>query len=166
MRPWFVAPLFLALALTLAPVGAQAKGDTSIADSVIKMPLASGVSMDDAVQAMKFRANKLNFKSVGELPLSKQLQAMGQKSGRMDVFEFCDPLTAKHMVDQDINFAAYLPCRISLVQDAHGKAWLIMLNLTPIIDHANLSPALKKEALKVRDTLNSIMQAGAKGDLF
>ena len=73
-------------------------------------PLADGVSMDDAVQSMKFRANSLNFKLVAELPLSKQIEAMGQSSRRIDILAFCDPLVAKEMVEFDPIFAGFLPC--------------------------------------------------------
>jgi len=50
-----------------------------IAQTVVTLPLASGVSMDDAVESMKFRANKLNIKRVAEMALSRRLQAMGER---------------------------------------------------------------------------------------
>lgn len=162
------------LALSVQPAWAQTPSSTAaktapaktmdLSQMVIKMPIASGVSLDDAAQSMKIRANNLNMKLVGEMPLSKQLQAMGEKSRRIEIFQFCDPLTAKKMVESNIDFAAYLPCRISLVEDEQGKGWLVMMNLDPLINANKLSPELKKEATKVRDTLNDIMQAGAKGD--
>ena len=136
-----------------------------IAQTVVKKQLAEGVSPDDAVESMKLRANILNIKLVAELPLSKQIKAMGQKSRRMEIYQFCDPLTAKKMVEYDIDFAAYLPCRISLVEDAKGKYWLVMMNLDMLIQGASLDAALKKEAEKVRDILNQIMDAGVNGDL-
>lgn len=135
-----------------------------IAQTVVKMPLAKGVSMDDAVAAMKSRANTLNIKLVAEMPLSKQLEAMGEKTRRMDIYQFCDPLTAKKMVEYDINFSAYLPCRIALVEDAKGQGWLLMMNLDMFIQGAKLGAALKTDAIKVRDTLVEIMQAGAAGE--
>ena len=134
-----------------------------IAQTVVKSQLAAGVSMDDAVEAMKIRANKLNLKLVAEMPLSKQLAAMGEKTRRIDIFQFCDPLTAKKMVEYDINFAAYLPCRIALVEDAKGQGWLVMMNLDLLIQDPKLDPSLKADAVKVRDTLVEIMQAGALG---
>lgn len=155
-------------ALALAPLHAeQAKSKpatSSIAQTVVKMPLKEGVSLDDAVQSMKIRANNLNMKLVGELPLSKQLQAMGEKSRRIEIYQFCDPMMAKKMVEANMDFAAYLPCRITLTEDAKGKGWLVMMNLDPLINGTGLSPELKKDAVKVRDTLTDIMQAGAKGD--
>lgn len=159
-----VAFRILAAAIVLCAPLAQAAPPSTFADTVVRMPLAPKVSPDDAVESMKIRANNLNMKLVGELPLSKQLQAMGEKSRRIDVFQFCDPSTAKKMVEANIDFAAYLPCRISLVEDAQGKSWLVMMNLDPLINAGNLSPEVKNQAIKVRDTLLEIMKAGAKGE--
>jgi uncharacterized protein (DUF302 family) len=135
----------------------------NVAQTVVKAPLAKGVSMDDAVEAMKIRANNLNIKLVAEMPLSKQLEAMGEKTRRIDIYQFCDPVTAKKMVEYDIHFAAYLPCRIALVEDAKGQGWLVMMNLDLLLQDPQLGPALKADAIKVRDTLTEIMQAGAAG---
>ena len=135
-----------------------------IAQTVVKMPLAKGVSMNDAVEAMKIRANTLNIKLVAELPLSKQIEAMGGKSRRIEIYQFCDALTAQKMVEHDIHFAAYLPCRIALVEDAKGQAWLVMMNLDLFIQSPKLDKALKGDAIAVRDSLLEIMQAGATGN--
>ena len=137
----------------------------NIEDTVMKMPLAEGVSFDDAVSSMKLRANIRNMKLVAELPLSKQVEAMGKKARRMEIYQFCDPLTAQRMVEANINFAAYLPCRIAAVEDENGRGWLVTMNLDMMLNGATLTPELKAEAMKVRDILIDIMQAGANGDL-
>ena len=137
----------------------------NIEDTVMKMPLAEGVSFDDAVSSMKLRANIRNMKLVAELPLSKQVEAMGKKARRMEIYQFCDPLTAQRMVEANINFAAYLPCRIAAVEDENGRGWLVMMNLDMMLNGATLTPELEAEAMKVRDILIDIMQAGANGDL-
>jgi uncharacterized protein (DUF302 family) len=136
-----------------------------IEKTVIKMPISPDISFDDAVESMKLRANALNIKLVAELPLSKQIKAMGETSGRMGIYQFCDALTAKKMVEFDINFAAYLPCRISLVEDKEGKGWLLMMNMDMLINNPDLQGDLKKTAMGVRDSLLQIMNAGAKGEL-
>lgn len=136
-----------------------------IASTVVRVPLSDGVSMDDAVDSMKLRANVLNFKLVAHQPLSKELEAMGIKSGRLEIFQFCDPRIAHSMVRFDMNFAAYLPCRIAMLEDESGKAWLVMMNLDMFINSANLPTGLKENAIKVRDSLNEIIHAGANGDL-
>jgi uncharacterized protein (DUF302 family) len=137
----------------------------NIEDTVVKTPLAEGVSFDDAVESMKLRANIHNMKLVAELPLSKQIEAMGQKARRMSIYQFCDPLTAQRMVEANINFAAYLPCRIALVEDEKGKGWLVMMNLDMMLQGATLTKDLKARATKVRDVLMDIMKAGANGEL-
>ena len=136
------------------------------AEPVIKRPLEPGIGFDEAVQSMKLRANALNFKLVAELPLSKQVEATtGKPQRRMEIFQFCDAVTAKAMVDVSIDFAAYLPCRIALIEDAKGKGWLVMVNLDEILADYKLGPDMSKLAMSVRDALVSIMDAGVKGDL-
>lgn len=155
---------FLVMLLLLsASVVAMPK--INIADTVIKMPLAEDVSMNDAVDSMKLRANTLNFKLVAHQPLYKELQSMGIDSKRIEIFQFCDARIAKAMISFNVNFAAYLPCRIVLLEDEKGKAWLLTMNLDMMIGSADLPPELLKKAHQVRDTINSIMEAGANGDL-
>ncbi|NBC14361.1 MAG: DUF302 domain-containing protein, partial [Gammaproteobacteria bacterium] len=43
--------------------------------------------------------------------------------------------------------------------------WLVTLDLGKIIPSANLSPELMEKAEMVRDKIESIMQAGANGEL-
>lgn len=159
-----ISVIFLILIINPAIVNA-APVNINIEDTVVKMPLADEVSFEDAIASMKLRANTLNMKLVAELPLSKQIQAMGKKARRMDIYQFCDPLTAQRMVEANINFAAYLPCRIALVEDKKGKGWLVMMNLDMMIQGATLDKELTKKATKVRDVLMDIMKAGANGDL-
>jgi len=133
---------------------------------VLKMPLAEDVSMDDAVDSMKLRANSLNFKLVAHLPLYKELEAMGVESPpRIEIFQFCDARIALEMVRFNPDFSAYLPCRITLIEDESGKPWLVTLDLGKVIPGANLSPELLEKAELVRDNIESIMTAGANGEL-
>lgn len=151
--------------LALSAAKAADVPDIKLEQTVIKMPLAEGIGMDEAVDSMKLRANVLNMGLVAELPLSKQVEAMGRDARRMEIFQFCDPLTAQRMVEANINFAAYLPCRIALVEDEEGQGWLVMMNLDMMLQGATLSDELKAEAIRVRDALMDIMRAGAEGAL-
>ncbi|MFO7602682.1 MAG: DUF302 domain-containing protein [Gammaproteobacteria bacterium] len=157
--------LLFILALLFSATLQAAPPKMDIEDTVVKMPLAEGVGLDDAVSSMKLRANIHNMQLVAELPLSKQIEAMGKTARRMSIYQFCDPLTAQRMVEANIHFAAYLPCRIALVEDASGKGWLVMTNLDMMLQGATLTDELKVKATKVRDVLMDIMQAGANGDL-
>ena len=156
--------MFALLAMLLAPLTLFAQG-FSISDTVLKMPLADDVSMDDAVDSMKLRANSLNFKLVAHLPLYKELESMGVETKRIEIFQFCDARIANEMVKFNLDFSAYLPCRITLIEDSEGQAWLVTLDLGKVIPGANLTPELLEKAELVRDNINSIMEAGANGDL-
>ena len=129
----------------------SAAQEMNIADTVLKMPLAEDVSMDDAVDSMKLRANGLNFKLVAHLPLYKELQAMGVDSKRVEIFQFCDARIAHEMISHNIDFSAYLPCRITLIEDQEGKAWLVTLDLDKVMHSAKLPPDLLEKAFLVRD---------------
>jgi uncharacterized protein (DUF302 family) len=138
----------------------------AVGQAILEMPLAEGVSMEDAVESMKLRANTLNFKLVAELPLSKQVEAMtGKPQRRMTIYQFCDALTAKQLLELNPAFAAFLPCRVALVEDDEGKGRIIMMNMENLIRAANLPPELRRKAEEVRDNLLSIMVAGANGEL-
>jgi uncharacterized protein (DUF302 family) len=164
MRKLTALALFALVPLLWLPFPASAQ-QMSIADTVLKMPLAEDVSADDAVESMKLRANALNFKMVAHMPLYKELQAMGIDSRRVEIFQFCDARIAHQMLSHNVDFAAYLPCRISLIEDEKGQVWLITLDLDAVIRTANLTPELMELAVKVRDTIREIMEAGAEGDL-
>ncbi len=152
--------LALWLALQILPTSGMGLDET-----VVKMPLAEGVSMDDAVDSMLLRANALNFKLVARQPLHKELEALGIESKRIEIFQFCDARIAAQMLAENLAFAAYLPCRITLIEDQKGQPWLITLDLDKVIQMADLPPALKESAIKVRDTIREIMTAGASGEL-
>ena len=152
-------------AATASPAKSAAKTASS---GVVKMAVNEGVSLEEAADSMRLRANSLNMKLVGELPLSGQVEAItGQKQRLTTIFQFCDALTAKELIDLDIDFAVYMPCRIALIEDAKGKAWLVMMDIDvdAVAKEKKVPPALKKRIEEVRATLINIMQAGAKGDL-
>ncbi|PKM45411.1 MAG: hypothetical protein CVV05_07630 [Gammaproteobacteria bacterium HGW-Gammaproteobacteria-1] len=165
---------FLALTLAAALLTVGAAADTrrplpaplqfDINQSVIKQPLADGVSADDAIEAMKSKAIALNMKFVAHQPLSQELQARGIKSGRLEIFQFCNPMDAYEMVKFNPVFAAYMPCRIALVEDQEGKTWLMMLNLDMVIDNTPLTPEVKAIAARVNTTLKTILEAAAAGE--
>lgn len=133
--------------------------------NIITCPLEEGVTMDDAVDSMKLRANGLNFKLVAHMPLSEQVKAMGEESRRMEIFQFCDALIAKRMVEHNMIFAGFLPCRIAMVEDKTGQSWLITMNMDAMLKGTNLPDNLKSLGLTVRNSIYSIVQAGVEGDL-
>jgi len=133
--------------------------------NMIKCKVVEDVSADDAIESMKLRANFLNFKLVGYMPLSDQVKANGGESNRMEIFQFCDANIAAKMVKHSMAFAGYLPCRISVVEDDAGQAWLITLNMDSTMGDASLPKELRGLGMTVRNNIYSIISAGAEGDL-
>ena len=161
----FACFTFSAFAHTPAPKNVPKK---SASNEVMKLQVKSGVSLDDAAESMRLRANALNMKLVAELPLSSQVEAItGKPQRRVTIFQFCDALTAKDLIELNIDFAVYMPCRIALIEDAKGQAWLVMMDIDvdAVAREKRVPAELKKRIQDVRNTLISIMQAGAKGEL-
>jgi uncharacterized protein (DUF302 family) len=134
-----------------------------IGQTVIKMALAEGVGPQDAVDAMLSKAAELNMKMVGHQNVSQELRSRGIDSPDLEIFQFCNPEDAIKMVKFNTIYAAYMPCRIALVQDSEGKHWLEMLNLDMIINAYSLPPELQAIAITVNGTMLSILTAGATG---
>jgi len=122
-----------------------------------------GVSFDEVLEAIKDVGIEANMRLVGELPLGKELKARGVKSGRLYVVSYCAPDIARKMVDFSAAAAAYLPCRISIVEREDGL-WLYTLNMDMMIKLGKvMSPELLKDTLWVRQTIWDMMQAGKTG---
>lgn len=134
--------------------------------TVWKFQVEEGLSVEDVDETIKAVANELNIKNVGELPLSEQVEAMSGKDSRFfKIYMFCNAMTAAQMLDYSDAFSAYLPCRVSLVEDKQGQLWLYSLNMDAMIYGGKpLPPALKEEAMGVKKIILEILSRGAEGD--
>jgi len=134
--------------------------------TVWKVPVEEGLTPEDVEQSMKTIANELNISNVGELPLSKDVEAKSGEAYRfVKIYMFCNSLTAARMLDYSDAFSAYLPCRITMVEDKQGRLWLYALNMDLMIHGGEpLPPALKEEAVHVKKVILEIMRRGSIGD--
>jgi len=132
--------------------------------SMVTWQIEDGVSVHDAVESMKLRANLLNFMMVSDLPLSEQVHAMGHEANYMRILAFCDALIANEMVQHDVIFAGFLPCRIAVVEDDEGQGWITTMNMDMMLHAVDLSPELEPLAVRVRDIIYEIVEAGVTGD--
>ncbi len=135
---------------------------------VYKRAIDRNVSLMEAAESMRLRANALNLQLVAELPMSKQVEAVTGKPQRtIIIFQFCDAVLAKDLIDANMDFSIYMPCRIALIEDAKGQGWLVMMdvNVDAVAQEKRLPEALKVRIETVRKSLLEIMQAGAKGEL-
>lgn len=134
--------------------------------TVWSVDVEPGLSVDEVDQTLKFVANEHNIKNVGELPLSSQIEAMtGEPSRYLKIYMFCNALTAAKMLDYSDAYSAYLPCRVSLVEDKAGNLRLYSLNMDAMIHGGKpLPPELKEEAENVKKIILDIMNRGATGE--
>jgi len=134
--------------------------------TVWRSQVSEDLTAEEVDETIKFVANEHNIKNVGELPLYKQVEAMsGQPYRFVKIYMFCNALTAAEMLDYSDAFAAYLPCRLSLVEDKQGRLWIYTLNMDPMIYGGKpLPPKLKAEAIKVKEIMLDVLDRGAKGD--
>jgi len=144
--------------------GLLATGNAAEA-TVWKIPVAEGLTVADVEDTMRFVANEHNIKNVGELPLSEQVATMtGQDQRFWKIYMFCNPLTAAKMINYSDAYSAYLPCRVSLVEDQEGKLWIYSLNMDMMIHGGESLPAeLFDEANSIKETILDIMNRGAEG---
>ncbi|MCK5336167.1 MAG: DUF302 domain-containing protein, partial [Gammaproteobacteria bacterium] len=70
---------------------------------------------------------------------------------------------ARVMVNHNPIFAAYMPCKIALVEDKNKQHWLMMISLDVVINKNPLPLVVKKTAERVNETLKKILRAGASG---
>ncbi|MCB1758166.1 MAG: DUF302 domain-containing protein [Gammaproteobacteria bacterium] len=134
--------------------------------TVWRVPVNPDLSADDVEETMKFVANELNMSNVGELPLYKDVEAKSGNAYRfVKIYMFCNSLIAKEMLDYNDAFSAYLPCRITMVEDGEGKLWLYTLNMDLMIYGGEpLPPELKAKAIQVKEHILQIMHRGAEGE--
>ena len=142
----------------------EGNGDIAVA-TTWERKVKAGVTPNDIEQILKQLASERNMKDVGTLPLSKELEARtGQKQKLLTVYSFCTPTTARRMVDFSPHMAAYLPCRVTVVEKEDGL-WLYTLNMDMMVKMGRKLPSpLKEEANAVRDTIWEMMERGSKGE--
>ena len=163
----FIAALLLAFATpsALAAPHEPALAYTSMKVQIARVEIQANVTFEDALESLKLRANQHNLKFVGASPLYKEVEALtGKPAKRMEIFNFCDGLTAQQMITADPLMISFMPCRIAFVEDAQGKRWVIAM----MMDDAMIRsfPAdIRKNAERVMNSMKDMMLAASSGDL-
>ncbi len=144
----------------------EAKGDHvfAVAQTVLKMPLKEGVTAEDARQAMLSKAAEVNLKMVGNQMVHEEVRARGIETGILEIYQFCDPEDAVKMVRFNPLYAAYMPCRVALVEDADNKLWLTMINLDFLIENVPLPEDLRTIAININGKMLEIISAASTGE--
>lgn len=161
--------LLLILAATVRPAVAaepvQGMSYTNVKLQIARVQVQDSVSFDDAVESLKLRANQRNLKFVGVNMIYKEIESLtGKPAKRMEIFNFCDGLTANKMLAADPLMIAFMPCRIALLEDKDGKRWVISMMMD--LDLIKAMPDdTRKSAEHVMETMKDMMMAASKGDL-
>ena len=144
---------------------APALSYTEIRVQIARVQIADGVSFDDAVDSLKLRANQHNLKFVGASPLYKEIEALtGKPAKRMEIFSFCDGLTAQQMIAENPLMIAFMPCRIALVEDGQGARWLVSMMLSEAMIAA-MPVAVRSNAQRILAAMKDAMLAASNGDI-
>lgn len=129
------------------------------------------LTFDDVVEAMELKANEVNFKKVGHNEFWRDVSAFsGLPTLRLEILQFCDASVGRRMLDYSPEFSIFIPCRITVMEDATGEIWLMTLDwdvswlARAWQPGSQLDPELVKDAIRIRDAMTEIMQVGASGD--
>jgi uncharacterized protein (DUF302 family) len=69
---------------------------------------------------------------VGQRKVSQFLSKQGVAMPHLAICQFCNPLDARLMIIADPVFSSYMPCRISMAEDANGKLGLLCRETRPL----------------------------------
>ena len=159
--------LIFALALHSAYAAEPASGISysNVNLQIARIQVDDSVSFNDAVESLKLRANQHNLKFVGVNAIYKEIEALtGKPAKRMEIFNFCDGLTANKMLNADPLMIAYMPCRIAILEDKDGKRWVISMMMDIKLTQA-MPDDTRKSAEQVMAAMKDMMVAASKGDL-
>jgi len=133
--------------------------------TVWREKVADGLTFEEIDESIQSVALEQNIRDVGSLPLGDQVSLMLDEEWRkLKIYLYCNPLTAAKMIEHSEAYSAYLPCRVSLVEDANGDLWIYSLNMDMMIHGGKTLPdELREEALHVKEVIQTILRDAAEG---
>lgn len=142
----------------------EGEGDIAVATTWSRK-VKDGMTVAQVEEIIKMVAVEHNIRDVGTLPLSKELEARsGKKEPVLTIYQFCSPTIARHMADFSPAMSAYMPCRVSMVEQPDGL-WLYTLNMDMMVKMGRKLPSpLKEEAWQVREAMYQIIDRASKGE--
>lgn len=136
-----------------------------IADATMwEVKVEEGIELEDVIDAINAVGIEQNIKNVGELPLSEELKARGIDSKVIHVMSFCNPETARKMVDFSPAMGGFLPCRVNIIEEEDGLHIYTMNMDMAIKMGKKMPPELLEATMKVRNTMWDMLQKGSKGE--
>ncbi|MCP5073166.1 MAG: DUF302 domain-containing protein [Rhodobacteraceae bacterium] len=137
---------------------------------VAKKKALPGLTFDEVIESLQSKALDLNMRPTGHnTPYKILRETFDPESPRIEFLSFCDLLTMRLILDYSLEFSAFLPCRIAVLEDADKQIWLTTLDwdvrwLDTSPNPNRISDDLRERAIKVRENIEKIMEAAATGD--
>lgn len=136
-----------------------------------KLKANCDLSFDDVIETMELKANEVYFKKVGHSEFWRDVSAnSGLTTLRVEILQFCDAAVGRRMLDFSPEFSIFIPCRITVIEDATGEIWLMTMDwdvswlAKAWQPGSKLAPDLVEGAQRIRDAMTEIMEAEASGD--
>jgi uncharacterized protein (DUF302 family) len=117
--------------------------------------------IDAVVKKLEAAAMENKFGVLGIHDLKQKMNAKGIEFAKeCRIFEVCNPVKAKTVLDADMAISNALPCRISVYEEA-GKVKVSMLRPTAVLALFG-QPRLQAVAQEVEDTMIRIIDASCR----
>lgn len=132
---------------------------------MIEEKIADDVSNDQAVDSIKAITEERNMMVTGDVKMYTNADAGPTEVKHARIISVCNLATAKVFLNHSRYYGGFMPCRIMLIEYGNGDRFLVTMDLTMAIYGGKpLPPAMLKQALIVKETMEILIKKGAKGD--
>ena len=132
---------------------------------MIEAKIADDVTNDDAVEAIKAITEERNMRVTGDVKMFRKENAAPDEVAHARIISVCNLTTAKVFLNYSRFYGGFMPCRIILVEYGNGDRYLVTMDLTLAIHGGKkLPPEMLEAALKVKDTMETLIRDGAQGE--
>lgn len=141
------------------------QGSGLLASATWSRKVNAGVSVADIEAAFVSVATEDNLRPAGEMFISGELERRSGQAGKfLKIYSYCDPAAARLMVDYQPALAAFMPCRIAVVEQADGL-WIYTMNMDLLIGEGQaLPPELGNIFRRFRASVRKMLDRGAAGE--
>lgn len=148
-----------------APPATMMPGGDVLAAATWSRKVRAGVSPAEIEEAFISVAAEDNLRPAGEMSISRELELRDSTAVKfLKIYSYCDPVAARMMVDFRPALAAFMPCRIAVVEQTDGL-WIYTMNMDLLISEAHgLPPELESTFRRFRASVLKLLDRGAAGE--
>jgi hypothetical protein len=146
------------------PASMTARGGV-LAAATWSRKVRAGVSPAEIEEAFLSVATEDNLRPAGEMTISRELELRDGKAVKfLKIYSYCDPVAARMMVEFRPALAAFMPCRIAVVEQTDGL-WIYTMNMDLLIsDVHSFPPELESTIRRFRASVVKLLDRGAAGE--